>query len=307
MRASRASALVLLYAAAAPVGAAVLTPGDLVVLRVSDASGALSTNSVAMSLMEFAPTGGAAVQTFSFDTTGANALSIGGTAVTEGHLTYNDGYIGLGGYAERLPRTLSGGERQRVALARSLAAEPRLLLLDEPLSALDASLRTRLAGDLRRILTDAGTTALLVTHDQEEAFAVADRMAVMRAGRLVQDGSVADVWSHPADGWTARFLGYATVLGGDAAVAVREVVDPAASWTGVALRRSALRVDDHGLLAGPLVGTVVTVRATPELTRLTLPVPRLGEVEGVAHPRLDVHPGQEVRLTVDASRLAPLG
>jgi thiamine transport system ATP-binding protein len=147
----------------------------------------------------------------------------------------------------------------------------------------------------------------MVTHDQEEAFAVADRMAVMRAGRLVQDGSVADVWSHPADGWTARFLGYATVLGGDAAVAVREVVDPAAAWTGVALRRSALRVADHGLLAGPLVGTVVTVRATPELTRLTLRVPRLGEVEGVAHPRLDVHPGQEVRLTVDASRLAPLG
>ena len=79
-------------------------------------------------------------------------------------------------------RTLSGGERQRVALARALAVEPRLLLLDEPLSALDRGLRERLAGDLRDILVAAGTTALLVTHDHEEAFAVADRMAVMRAG-----------------------------------------------------------------------------------------------------------------------------
>ena len=88
---------------------------------------------------------------------------------------------GLAGYAARMPRTLSGGERQRVALARSLAARPRLVLLDEPLSALDATLRERLAGDLRRILRESGTTAVLVTHDQEEAFATADRIAVMRA------------------------------------------------------------------------------------------------------------------------------
>ena len=92
------------------------------------------------------------------------------------------------GTRDRLPATLSGGERQRVALARSLAVEPRLLLLDEPLSALDAGLRERLAGDLRAILRAAGTTALMVTHDHEEAFAVADRIAVMRAGRIVQQG-----------------------------------------------------------------------------------------------------------------------
>ena len=90
--------------------------------------------------------------------------------------------VGLAGYADRLPATLSGGERQRVALARSLAVDPRLLLLDEPLSALDAGLRERLAADLRRILRAAGTTALMVTHDHDEAFAVADRLAVMRAG-----------------------------------------------------------------------------------------------------------------------------
>ncbi len=96
--------------------------------------------------------------------------------------------VGLEGYDDRLPATLSGGERQRVALARALAVEPRLLLLDEPLSALDASLRERLAVDLREILRAAGTTALMVTHDHEEAFTVADRLAVMRGGEVVQPG-----------------------------------------------------------------------------------------------------------------------
>ena len=122
--------------------------------------------------------------------------------------------VGLEGYADRLPATLSGGERQRVALARSLAVEPRLLLLDEPLSALDTGLRERLAAELRAILLAAGTTALLVTHDHEEAFAVADRIAVMRSGRIVQQGDIAEVWRAPADRETALFLGYARVLEG---------------------------------------------------------------------------------------------
>ena len=122
------------------------------------------------------------------------------------------GLVGLEGYADRLPATLSGGERQRVALARALAVRPRLLLLDEPLSALDAGLRERLATDLRDILRRAGTTALLVTHDQEEAFTVADRLAVMRAGRIVQQGEIAGVWREPVDAETALFLGYARVL-----------------------------------------------------------------------------------------------
>ena len=125
--------------------------------------------------------------------------------------------VGLAGFADRMPATLSGGERQRVALARSLAVEPRLLLLDEPLSALDAGLRERLAGDLRRILTAAGTTAVLVTHDHDEAFAVADRLAVMREGRIVQTGDVGEVWRAPADRASALFLGYARVLDGPAA------------------------------------------------------------------------------------------
>ncbi len=133
--------------------------------------------------------------------------------------------VGLEGYADRLPSTLSGGERQRVALARSLAAEPRLLLLDEPLSALDAGLRERLAADLGAILRRAGTTALMVTHDHDEAYAVADRLVVMRAGRVVQEGEIADVWAHPVDPDTALFLGYARVLDGAAAATVLAAAD----------------------------------------------------------------------------------
>ena len=100
--------------------------------------------------------------------------------------------VGLAGYADRRPATLSGGERQRVALARSLAAKPRLLLLDEPLSALDTDLRTRLALDVRQILRAAGTTALLVTHDGGEAQTIADRYVRMQDGRIVEAGSTAE-------------------------------------------------------------------------------------------------------------------
>ncbi len=210
--------------------------------------------------------------------------------------------VGLPGFGDRRTTGLSGGERQRVALARALAVEPRLLLLDEPLSALDRGLRERLALDLRDILVAAGTTALLVTHDQEEAFAVADRMALMRGGHVVQSGTVAQVWRHPADPAAARFLGYATVLDGPAA---RRVLDAAgAPGSGaLALRRSALRVAPHG----PLPGRVVAVRATPEVVRLAVDVPGVGEVHAVAEvgevPRI----GSDVHLVVDLTRTARLG
>jgi thiamine transport system ATP-binding protein len=201
--------------------------------------------------------------------------------------------VGLTGFADRLPATLSGGERQRVALARSLAVEPRLILLDEPLSALDAGLRERLAGDLREILRRAGTTALMVTHDHEEAFTVADRLAVMREGRLVQHGPIADVWRAPADAGTALFLGYARVLRGAAArVLLASAGLPAA--TAVAVRRSAL------------AGRVLAARATPEQVRLVVDAEGLGEVDAVGP--LDAHPGagDVVRLRVDPTKVAPL-
>lgn len=212
--------------------------------------------------------------------------------------------VGLEGYGARLPGTLSGGERQRVALARSLAAEPRLLLLDEPLSALDAGLRERLAGDLREILREAGTTTLVVTHDQEEAFALADRLVVMREGRIVQQGDIADVWARPADAWTALFLGYARVLEGDPAALILRAADQVG--TSVALRRSALTVTSAPVDGPGLSGTVRSVRATPDAIRLVVDVPEIGEVDALASPAARATLGDRVGLDVDASRLAAL-
>ena len=115
--------------------------------------------------------------------------------------------VGLPGYGPRDVTTLSGGQAQRVALARSLAPEPRLLLLDEPLSALDRALREQLVVDLRDILARQGTTALYVTHDHGEARAVADRVGVMEAGRLLRIDAPEALWAHPGGEAVARFLG----------------------------------------------------------------------------------------------------
>ncbi|WP_250708134.1 ATP-binding cassette domain-containing protein, partial [Actinomyces sp. 217892] len=115
--------------------------------------------------------------------------------------------VGLPGYGHRAVTTLSGGQAQRVALARSLAPRPRLLLLDEPLSALDRALRESLSQDLARILRAEGMTALYVTHDHAEAEAVADRVGVMVAGRLRALGTMGALRAHPGDEEVARFLG----------------------------------------------------------------------------------------------------
>ncbi|WP_370107570.1 ABC transporter ATP-binding protein [Nocardioides sp.] len=213
--------------------------------------------------------------------------------------------VGLEGYADRLPRTLSGGERQRVALARSLAHEPRLLLLDEPLSALDAGLRRRLALELRQILADSGSTAVMVTHDHEEAFTVADRLAVMRDGLLVQEGPIDEVWRAPVDAETALFLGYARVLRGPAAAAVLVAAGDrgdAPEVAAVAVRRSALRVEDTGVLTG----RVRSLRSTPEQQRLEVEVAGVGVVDAVASLDRRTAPGEDVALAVDVTRLAVL-
>lgn len=210
--------------------------------------------------------------------------------------------VGLSGYDDRLPTTLSGGERQRVALARALAVEPRLLLLDEPLSALDAGLRERLAAELREILTTAGVTALMVTHDHDEAFTLADGLAVMRAGRIVQSGPIDAVWAAPVDAETALFLGYAAVLDGDEAHRVLAAADSALEADAIAVRRSAFLVAD----AGSLTGTVVSVRSTPEQLRLVVEVDAVGTVDAVAPLRTHCGPGDAVRLRVDRTKIAPI-
>jgi putative spermidine/putrescine transport system ATP-binding protein len=122
--------------------------------------------------------------------------------------------VGLAGLAERFPHELSGGQQQRVALARALCVEPRLLLLDEPLSALDAKVRSQLRDEIRRIQLEVGITALFVTHDQEEALSMADRVGVMRSGGLEQLGSPADVYSTPATNFVAEFVGSVSRLPG---------------------------------------------------------------------------------------------
>jgi putative spermidine/putrescine transport system ATP-binding protein len=120
--------------------------------------------------------------------------------------------VGLGAFADRFPRHLSGGQQQRVALARALVIRPRILLLDEPLSNLDAKLREDMQIELRHILRTLGATTILVTHDQAEAMALSDRIGVMNAGRIEQVGTPTQVYEHPATPFVAGFLGKTNVI-----------------------------------------------------------------------------------------------
>jgi ABC-type Fe3+/spermidine/putrescine transport system ATPase subunit len=122
--------------------------------------------------------------------------------------------VNLAGFEERRVTELSGGEQQRVALARALASDPRLLMFDEPLGALDRNLREQLMAELRRILRLGGLPAIYVTHDQEEAFYLADRVLLLHEGTIVRDGTPADIWSDPGSVWAARFLDAGNVLSG---------------------------------------------------------------------------------------------
>ncbi|WP_084615016.1 ABC transporter ATP-binding protein [Nakamurella lactea] len=201
--------------------------------------------------------------------------------------------VGLPGLGGRRVTELSGGQQQRVALARALAPQPRLLLLDEPLAALDTALRSRLLTDLRTVLTRTHSTALYVTHDQGEAFAIADRVALMNEGRIRQVGSPSDVWREPADEWVARFVGYTTVLPVGHGV-------PGLPDGPIALRPPALVVDPDGRLAG----RVLEARPAPDTVRLTVELPGSGAVQAISGTLPAV--GATVRLAVDLSATAPL-
>jgi putative spermidine/putrescine transport system ATP-binding protein len=131
--------------------------------------------------------------------------------------------VGLGHLADRFPHQLSGGQQQRVALARALVTEPRVLLLDEPLSALDAKVRVQLRDEIRRIQLRLGITTVFVTHDQEEALAVSDRIAVMNAGRIEQIGTPEDLYLRPATPEVAAFVGVSSVVPGIVSGATVEV------------------------------------------------------------------------------------
>ncbi|GIF76873.1 ABC transporter ATP-binding protein [Asanoa siamensis] len=133
--------------------------------------------------------------------------------------------VGLGAMGDRYPQQMSGGQQQRVALARALAIQPQVLLLDEPLSALDAKVRVQLREEIRRIQLEVGTTTLFVTHDQEEALAIADRVGVMRAGRLEQIDAPEAIYATPATPFVAEFVGLSNRLPGTVVGDVVEVLD----------------------------------------------------------------------------------
>ena len=172
--------------------------------------------------------------------------------------------VGLPGFERRRVTTLSGGQAQRVALARALAPAPRLLLLDEPLSALDRALREQLATDVRTILRQGGTTALYVTHDQDEAMTVADRVGVMEAGRLLRLDTPQRLWADPGSSKVARFLGFDVV--GDLALApgALRVVEAAAGEPGErggsAQTETPAAPETPGTLQATLPATVLASR-----------------------------------------------
>ncbi|WP_432055532.1 ABC transporter ATP-binding protein [Streptomyces sp. bgisy022] len=219
--------------------------------------------------------------------------------------------VGLPGAARRAVAALSGGEQQRVALARALAPRPRLLMLDEPLGQLDRSLRERLVVELRELFGRLGTTVLAVTHDQGEAFALADRVVVMRDGRIAQSGTPLEVWQRPADAFVARFLGFENVTGAtvDSGVALTpwgKVPVPEDTPRGtrtLLVRPGGVRLvaADAGLrcrvAARTFRGTHVAVRLQPENAPL---------LEAACPLRSAPETGEEVGVEFDAAEVVVL-
>jgi putative spermidine/putrescine transport system ATP-binding protein len=188
--------------------------------------------------------------------------------------------VGLSAFADRYAHQLSGGQQQRVALARALAIQPRVLLLDEPLSALDARVRSRLRDEIRRVQLEVGITTLFVTHDQEEALAIADRVGVMSKGRLEQLGSPTQIYSRPATPFVAEFVGLTNRLPGTVKAGEVEVrgarlpLVKADTPDGPAL--ALVRPEAVSLVPaadgtnGPLTGTVLTVAFLGATSRVTV-------------------------------------
>jgi thiamine transport system ATP-binding protein len=212
--------------------------------------------------------------------------------------------VGLSDLRDRRIAGLSGGEQQRVALARALAIEPRLLMLDEPLGALDRPWHARLLAEIRSLLDRAQLPAIYVTHDHEEAFALADRVVMMRKGRVVQAGAATDVWQHPVDEWTADFLGFGPAVDGAIRAdgiatpwGVLAVDSPPESRVAVrvVLRPDAVRIDSSGPVQGRVAGRAFAGDHT-ELTVVAGGVPLRIRVSERCAPE----PGETVSLAIDA-------
>jgi len=218
--------------------------------------------------------------------------------------------VGLPGLGARMPHELSGGQQQRVALARALAATPRVVLLDEPFSGLDAALRARVRGEVRQILQRAAVTALFVTHDQEEALSLADTVAVMHEGRIVQVGTPEEVYGRPATRWVAEFLGEADVLPGVARDGWAEfelgrvraaTAAPSSGEVEVLVRPEAIALSSGpGGGLRPSVEAVVVEReffGHDQLVHVELPSGRRLRSRSLSYPVW--HPGDRVRVQLD--------
>ncbi len=249
--------------------------------------------------------------------------------------------VGLAGFDERTVHDLSGGEQQRVALARALAPAPRLLLLDEPLGALDRALRERLMLDLRAILKQAGSvvgrpegvTAVYVTHDQAEAFAIADQVVVMNQGRIEQSGAPMEVYRRPATTFVARFLGMENIYEGtvqrrpvlsetEAGVetqrerlvvktglgelTVADQLPPADTTVALLIRPEAGRLAEAGETENVIQGVVADISFRGRYQIVTL---RVGELTLKLEMETAVSlpaPGQSLTLSLDKTALLPL-
>ncbi|WP_221583459.1 ABC transporter ATP-binding protein [Microbacterium sp. G2-8] len=207
--------------------------------------------------------------------------------------------VGLGHLGARKPRALSGGQQQRVALARAIAIQPKLLLLDEPLSNLDARLRVQMRAEIRRIQHETGLTVVLVTHDQDEALEMSDEMVLMRQGQIMQQGSPTEVFGSPRNRFVADFMGYENFLHTpDGLVAVRpehvDVAPGSAPHDGLALSGVVTDVAYRGV---DLLVSVVTRDEKGE-TRVLSNV----RADGAPH----VSAGDTVTVSAPASRLVAL-
>jgi len=238
--------------------------------------------------------------------------------------------VRLEGFGDRLPAELSGGEQQRVALARALVFGPRVLLMDEPLGALDRGLRIEMEQELRRIHRETRVTVVYVTHDQEEALILSDRIGVLRAGRLLQEGTPRELFETPANEFVARFFGECNLLpievqasNGDARWAFGHDGVPARQWAwpsprGRHDRPWFLMVRPADVRVGPLHGArpeAVTVPAVIDdvvylgtSMRLNCTTREFGRVlaEPPAYAASGMRPGDEVELSFDPATARPV-
>jgi iron(III) transport system ATP-binding protein len=211
--------------------------------------------------------------------------------------------VGLGGLAHRMPSTLSGGQQQRVALARALAPRPRAILLDEPFSNLDTSLRVQVRSEVHRLLADLGITTIFVTHDQDEAFVLGDRVAVMNGGVIEQVGTPAELYRTPASRWVADFVGEANFVPGnargahaDTAFGAVELAHPMQGPLDVLIRPEDLRV----VSGGDLEVELVEYYGHDHVVLLADADGRLLRARGMGAPH--VERGQRVSVRCDGSR-----